>query len=67
MLAKSKNISVDDQEVTQALYYEAVISGQDPKNIIDYYQKNNLIPALKMGMLEDRLFSRLLELDKAGN
>jgi trigger factor len=62
-LAKAEGVSVSDEEVSQALYYEALMSGQDPQQIIEYYQKNNLLPAVKMGMMEDRLFGKLLGLD----
>jgi trigger factor len=41
-----------------------MMSGQDPQQIIEYYQKNNLFPAVKMGMIEDKLFSKILGLDK---
>ncbi len=64
-LAKREQVEVSDQEISQTLYYEALISGQDPEAMIKYYQKNNLIPAIKMGMIEDRLFSKLLDLDNA--
>jgi trigger factor len=63
-LARKEAIVVDDQEVSQTIYYEAMMSGQDPKQVIEYYQKNNLIPAIKMGMIEDRLFSKIIGLDK---
>ncbi len=63
-IAKKEAISVNDQEVTQTIYYEAMMSGQDPQQIIEYYQKNNLFPAVKMGMIEDKLFSKILGLDK---
>ncbi len=63
-LAKEQGVDVNDQEVTQAIYYEALMSGQDPKAVIEYYQKNNLLPAVKMGMIEDKLFAKLLGLDK---
>ena len=33
---------------------------QDPKAILEYYQNNNLIPAIKMAMLEDRILTNLL-------
>jgi len=39
------------------------MSGQDPQQIIEYYQKNNLLPAIKMSMIEDKLFGKLLGLD----
>ena len=62
-LAKKEEINVDDQEVSQAIYYEAMMSGQDPQAVIKYYQENNLLPAVKMGMIEDKLFGKLLGLD----
>ncbi|HFU77666.1 MAG TPA: trigger factor [Epsilonproteobacteria bacterium] len=62
-LAKEENITVEDQEVSQAIYYEAMMSGQDPQQVIKYYQDNNLLPAVKMGMIEDKLFGKMLGLD----
>jgi len=63
-LAKKEEINVEDQEVSQAIYYEAMMSGQDPQEVIKYYQEKNLLPAVKMGMIEDKLFGKLLGLDK---
>lgn len=63
-LAKKEEVTVDDQEVSQAIYYEAMMSGQDPQEVIKYYQENNLLPAVKMGMIEDKLFGKMLGLDK---
>jgi len=63
-LAKALEVNVGDQEVSQAIYYEAMMSGQDPQQVIKYYQENNLLPAVKMGMIEDKLFGKLLGLDK---
>ena len=63
-LAKKEGINVEDQEVSQAIYYEAMMSGQDPQAVIKYYEENNLLPAVKMGMIEDKLFGKLLGLDK---
>jgi len=62
-LAKKEEISVEDQEVSQAIYYEAMMSGQDPQEVIKYYQENNLLPAVKMGMIEDKLFGKMLGLE----
>ena len=62
-LAKKEEISVEDQEVSQAIYYEAMMSGQDPQQVIKYYQDNNLLPAVKMGMIEDKLFGKMLGLE----
>jgi trigger factor len=63
-LAKKEAINVEDQEVSQAIYYEAMMSGQDAQEVIKYYQDNNLLPAVKMGMIEDKLFGKMLGLDK---
>jgi len=63
-LAKLENISVDDQEVSQAIYYESMMGGQDPQEAIKYYQENNLLPAVKMGMIEDKLFGKMLGLQQ---
>ena len=62
-LAKKEEVTVEDQEVTSALYYEAMRSGQDVQEIIKYYEENNLLPAVKMGMIEDKLFGKLLGLE----
>lgn len=62
-LAKKEEVAVDDQEVSQAIYYEAMMSGQDPQEVIKYYQENNLLPAVKMGMIEDKLFGKMLGLE----
>jgi trigger factor len=62
-LAKKEEITVDDQEVSQAIYYEAMMSRQDPQQMIKYYQENNLLPAVKMGMIEDKLFGKMLGLE----
>lgn len=59
--AKEYKIQVQDNEVIQALYYEAMMAGQDPKAMLDFYQKNNLLPAVKMAMLEDRILTMLLD------
>jgi len=62
-LAKEEKIAVEDQEVSQAIYYEAMMSGQDPQQVIKYYEEKNLLPAVKMGMIEDKLFGKMLGLD----
>lgn len=62
-LAKAEKVKVEDQEVSQAIYYEAMMSGQDPQQVIKYYQENNLLAAVKMGMIEDKLFGKMLGLN----
>jgi len=63
-LARKERIEVSDNEVSQTIYYEAIISGQDPQSVIEYYQQNNLLPAIKMGIIEDKLFTKIIGLDK---
>jgi len=50
----------------QTIYYEAISMGQDPQQTFEYYRKQNLLPAIKMAMIEDRLLTRLLN-DKNEN
>ncbi len=63
-LARKEGIEVNDQEVSQTLYYEAMMSGQDPQQVIEYYQNNNLLPAVKMGMIEDKLFAKIIGIEE---
>ena len=63
-MAKAENIEVSDSEITQVIYYDALMNGQDPQKLMEYYQANNLFPVIKMGMIEDKLFSKLLKLDE---
>jgi len=63
-LAKKEKIEVNDQEVSQAIYYDAMMSGQDPQQVIEYYQQNNLLPAVKMGMIEDKLFGKIIGIEQ---
>jgi len=60
-LAKKENIEITDQEVLQVLYFEAIRQGQDAEKIYEYYKENNLLPAVKMSLVEDRLLSTLLD------
>lgn len=60
-LAKKYNIAINDNEVLQTVYYEAMMMGQDPRAVIEHYQKNNLLPAIKMTMIEDRVLTYLLD------
>lgn len=63
-LAKKEEVSVSDQEVTQMIYFEAMQQGQDPKQYFEYYQKQGLLPAVKMAIIEDKLFTKIFTKDK---
>jgi trigger factor len=60
-LAREEKIDVTENEIMQTIYYEAMMMGQEPKRIIEYYQQNNLLPAIKMAMVEDKLLTHLLD------
>lgn len=60
-LARKNNINVNDNEVLQTVYYEAMMMGQDGQKTIEYYRQNNLLPAIKMAMIEDRVLHFLLD------
>jgi len=65
-LARAENINVDDQEVMSAIYMEALQSGQEPQAYIKQYEEQGLLPAVKMAIIEDKLFAKLFndKLDK---
>ncbi len=63
-LAKKEGLEVDEQEILSALYYQAMMSGQDAQELVTYYKENNLMTAAKMGLTEDKLFGKILGLDK---
>jgi len=60
-LAKKENVVVDDNQVLQVIYFEALRAGQDAEKVLEYYKENNLLPAVKMSMVEEQLLSTLLD------
>ena len=64
-LAKAEDVSVTDQEVTQTLYYEAMMQGQDGQALIKQYEEAGYLPAIKMSMIEQKVINKLLD-EKAG-
>ena len=65
-LAKAENVEVTEQEVTQTLYYEAMMQGQDGQAMIKQYEEAGYLPAIKMSMIEQKVINKLLD-EKAGN
>ena len=59
-LAKAENISVNEQEVMQTIYFEAMQMGQDPQQAYTHYQQSGYLPAIQMAMVEDKVLSKLL-------
>jgi trigger factor len=66
-IAKKEQIEVNDNELTQILYYEAIMQGKNPQDVIKYYQENNLLPVIKMNLIEEKLLNKLLEDKVKGN
>ncbi len=64
-LAKAEKVEVTDQEVSQTIYYEAMMSGQDGQAMIKQYEEQGYLPAIKMSMLEQKVITQLLD-EKAG-
>ncbi len=60
-LSKIEEIDASENEVAQQIYYEALQYGQEPRKLIEIYQKQGLIPAIKMAIVEDKLLSALLD------
>jgi trigger factor len=59
-LAQEKGIKVEEQEVMQTIYYEAMQMGQDPQKAFEQYKEAGYIPAIQMSMVEDRVLSGML-------
>ncbi|MDP1784318.1 MAG: trigger factor [Sulfuricurvum sp.] len=59
-LAKAESIAVNEQELMQTIYYEAMQMGQDPAAVYKNYQESGYLPAIQMAMIEDRVLSKLL-------
>jgi len=59
-LAQAENVKVDEQEVMQTIYYEALQTGQDPQKAYEQYKDAGYIPAIQMSMVEDRVLSGIL-------
>ena len=64
-LAKAELVDVTDQEVSQTIYYEAMMSGQDGQAIIKQYEEQGYLPAIKMSMIEQKVITKLLD-EKSG-
>ncbi len=60
-LAKAEGVEVNDQEVTQVIYYEAMQMGQNPQDVLKQYQDAGYLPAIKMSMIEDKVITKLLD------
>ena len=59
-LATAENVKVEENEVMQTIYYEAMQMGQDPKESYDKYKEAGYLPAIQMSMVEDKVLTQIL-------
>jgi trigger factor len=60
-IAKREELSVSNEEIERHIYRQAMNSGQDPQSLRDYYQKNNLMHALRDSLLADKAVDLVYE------
>ena len=66
-LARLRGVSVSDNEVVQAVYFEAYRYNQDPKALLESYQQQGILPAIKMSLIESKLFNGIFAPKKDEN
>ncbi len=59
-LAAAENVKVEEQEIMQTIYMEAMQMGQDPQKAYEQYKEAGYLPAIQMSMVEDKVLSKLL-------
>ena len=59
-LATAENVKVEENEVMQTIYFEAMQMGQDPKEAYDKYKEAGYLPAIQMSMVEDKVLTQIL-------
>ncbi|OHD97905.1 MAG: trigger factor [Sulfurimonas sp. RIFCSPHIGHO2_12_FULL_36_9] len=59
-LATAENVRVEENEVMQTIYYEAMQMGQDPRLAYDKYKNAGYLPAIQMSMVEDKVLTQIL-------
>lgn len=60
-LAKAEDIKVEEQEIMQTIYFEAMQMGQDPQKAYEQYKEAGYLPAIQMSMVEDKVLRKLLD------
>ena len=60
-LAKSENVDISDQEVSQIIYYEAMQTGQNPQDVLKQYQDAGYLPVIKMSLIEEKVITKLFD------
>jgi len=59
-LAAKEDVKVEENEVMQTIYYEAMQTGQDPKAAYEQYKEAGYLPAIQMSMVEDKVLTQIL-------
>ncbi|MFT7860589.1 MAG: trigger factor [Sulfurimonas sp.] len=59
-LAQDMGVSINEQELMQTIYFEAMQVGQDPQKMYEHYKDAGYLPAIQMSMVEDRVLTNLL-------
>ena len=59
-LSAAENVKVEENEVMQTIYYEAMQTGQDPKAAYEQYKEAGYLPAIQMSMVEDKVLTQIL-------
>ena len=59
-LAQEFDVKVEEQEVMQTIYFEAMQTGQDPQKAYEHYKDAGYLPAIQMSMVEDKVLTTLL-------
>ena len=60
-LAKLEKVDVTDKEVSQAIYYEAMMNGQDGVGALKKYEEMGYLPAIKLSMIEQKVITKLFD------
>jgi trigger factor len=60
-LIEKEKVEADQNELLSQIYYEALITGQNYKELVKMYQEQGLLPVLKMELEKVKLLNKLLE------
>jgi len=60
-LAKAEDIKVEENEVMQTIYMEAMQTGQDPAGVYENYKNSGYLPAIQMAMVEDKVLTKIID------
>ncbi|MDF1881597.1 trigger factor [Sulfurimonas sp. MAG313] len=60
-LAKKEGVEVEENEVMQTIYFEAMQTGQDPAGVYENYKKAGYLPAIQMAMVEDKVLTKIID------